>query len=115
MPFKSKAQQGFAHAHPEKFGGAAGLKEWDAATNFKSLPEKAHMDKNLTHGLGTKPKVSPKLKDKRKSGIHSTHIEHLADGSHVAHMSGPGAPDGHSFSAPDMESLAEGLKKHIGQ
>jgi hypothetical protein len=40
MPFESKAQQRFAYAHPEKFGGKAGLKEWSAATNFKGLPEK---------------------------------------------------------------------------
>jgi len=40
MPFESKAQQRFAYAHPEKFGGKAGLAEWSAATNFKSLPEK---------------------------------------------------------------------------
>ena len=40
MPFESKAQQRFAYAHPEKFGGAKGLKEWSSATNFSSLPEK---------------------------------------------------------------------------
>lgn len=40
MPFESKAQQRFAYANPEKFGGKAGLKEWSAATNFKSIPDK---------------------------------------------------------------------------
>jgi hypothetical protein len=40
MPFESKAQQGFAYAHPEKFGGAKGLKEWSSATNFSKLPAK---------------------------------------------------------------------------
>jgi hypothetical protein len=40
MPFESKAQQRFAYAHPEKFGGKKKLAEWSAATNFKTLPEK---------------------------------------------------------------------------
>ena len=38
MPFKSLAQEGFLHAHPEKLG-KEGLKEWDAATKGKHLPE----------------------------------------------------------------------------
>ena len=37
-PFASLAQEGFLHAHPEKLG-KAGLKEWDAATKGKHLPE----------------------------------------------------------------------------
>jgi hypothetical protein len=40
MPFKSKAQQRFLHAHPEKVGGAGKLKEWDDSTDFSSLPNK---------------------------------------------------------------------------
>lgn len=40
MPFESKAQQKYAYANPEKFGGKAGLKEWSAATDFSKLPEK---------------------------------------------------------------------------
>ena len=40
MPFKSKAQQRFLEAHPEKVGGRRKLKEWEQATDFKSLPEK---------------------------------------------------------------------------
>lgn len=39
-PFASMAQARFAHANPEKFGGENKLKEWDKATNFKSLPKK---------------------------------------------------------------------------
>lgn len=46
MPFKSKAQQRFLYAHPEKIGGKKALKEWSAATDFKSLPE--HKDKKRT-------------------------------------------------------------------
>ena len=37
-PFSSLAQEGFLHAHPEKLG-KAGLKEWDAATKGKHLPQ----------------------------------------------------------------------------
>ncbi len=40
MPFESKAQQRWAYANPEKLGGESKLKEWSAATDFKSLPEK---------------------------------------------------------------------------
>lgn len=39
MPFKSKAQQGYMHAHPEILG-KAGLKEWDKATKGKKLPKR---------------------------------------------------------------------------
>ena len=40
MPFQSKAQQGYLHAHPEILG-KEGLHEWDEATKgkYKSLPE----------------------------------------------------------------------------
>ena len=40
MPFQSKAQQGYLHAHPEILGKKA-LHEWDEATKgkYKSLPE----------------------------------------------------------------------------
>jgi hypothetical protein len=39
-PFASLAQEGYLHAHPEKLG-KSGLKEWDAATKGKHLPEHA--------------------------------------------------------------------------
>lgn len=40
MPFSSKAQQGYLHAHPEILG-KKGLHEWDEATKgeYKHLPE----------------------------------------------------------------------------
>jgi len=45
MPFVSKAQQGFLHAHPEKLG-AKKLAEFDAATKGKhNLPEHVHNGK----------------------------------------------------------------------
>lgn len=46
MPFKSKAQQGFLYAHPEKVGGKEKLKEWAAATDFAHLPEKKKKPKS---------------------------------------------------------------------
>lgn len=42
MPFVSKAQQGWAHAHPEEFG-KKNLAEFDAATKgMHNLPEHVH-------------------------------------------------------------------------
>lgn len=38
MPFTSKAQQRFAYANPDKFGGKKGLAEWSSDTDFKTLP-----------------------------------------------------------------------------
>lgn len=57
MPFESKAQAGFLHAHPEKVGGEAALKEWDAATNWSSLPAR---------------------KKKKKQSVSSVELERLA-------------------------------------
>ena len=42
MPYESLAQEGFAHEHPEKFGGAAVVKEFDQATKGKKLPKRKH-------------------------------------------------------------------------
>jgi len=42
MPFESKAQQGYLHAHPEVLG-KKGLAEWDAASKGShDLPEHVH-------------------------------------------------------------------------
>jgi len=38
-PFASQAQAGYMHEHPEILG-KSGLKEWDAATKGKHLPER---------------------------------------------------------------------------
>lgn len=44
MPYTSKAQQRWAHTSEgtQALGGAAKVKEWDAATNFKNLPARKH-------------------------------------------------------------------------
>lgn len=38
MPFKSAAQRGYLHAHPEILG-KKGLAEWDAASKGQHVPE----------------------------------------------------------------------------
>lgn len=52
MPFKSKAQERFAYANPEKFGGEEGLAEWQSETP-SSLPEK----KKKSNKFNYAPKV----------------------------------------------------------
>jgi hypothetical protein len=58
MPFVSRKQAAFAHANPEKFGGEAGLKEWDEATDFSHLPEQKmgwmQNESNREKSAGTK-------------------------------------------------------------
>lgn len=43
MPYKSLAQEGWAHTPQgtKALGGKAAVKEWDAATKGKKLPKKA--------------------------------------------------------------------------
>ena len=61
MPFKSHAQQRFAHANPEKFGGERGLKEWDHATDFSRLPERKH-----------RAKKAKRVRENRKETIYGS-------------------------------------------
>lgn len=58
MPFKSKAQQGFAYANPDKFGGKKGLAEWSADTDFNSLPEKVESGAADSNAPARKKKFS---------------------------------------------------------
>lgn len=55
MPFESKAQQGYLHAHPEILGKAK-LHEFDEATKgkFGSLPE--HVHKHAPYALAKEAK-----------------------------------------------------------
>lgn len=67
MPFKSLAQEGYMHAHPEILG-KAGLSEWDAATKGKHLPERKSMaKKSKTHVVSLGKKGSFKV---RKGALH---------------------------------------------
>lgn len=55
MPYQSKAQQRWAHSPSgeEALGGPAAVHEWDEATNFSRLPERA-MAKTHEVNLGKK-------------------------------------------------------------
>lgn len=44
MSFKSLAQEGYMHAHPEILG-KSGLKEWDSATKGKHLPKRVKQNR----------------------------------------------------------------------
>jgi hypothetical protein len=60
VPFKSKKQQKFAYANPEKFGGQEGLNEWSSDTNFSSLPETVNSErkKKFTFAPRTQTRAS---------------------------------------------------------
>ena len=56
MPFKSAAQRGYLHAHPEVLGKTA-LAEWDAASKGQHVPEHVHDGKpsySLAHAARKK-------------------------------------------------------------
>jgi hypothetical protein len=60
MPFKSLAQEGYMHEHPEILG-KKGLAEWDAATRGTHPPERVHNSpphefSNTPYKLAHKPK-----------------------------------------------------------
>jgi hypothetical protein len=87
MPFKSKAQQGYLHAHPEILG-KAGLAEWDRASKGKHLPMK---------------KKTPK----------HTHIEHHTDGSKtIRHQHHDGSETSHAVA--DHGEMMDHLEHHLG-
>ena len=87
MPFKSKAQQGYLHAHPEILG-KAGLAEWDSASKGKHLPRKKKMPKH-------------------------THIEHHDDGSKtIRHQHHDGKESSHAVA--DHEEMMSHLEDHLG-
>jgi hypothetical protein len=72
MPFKSLAQEGYMHAHPEILG-KKGLSEWDSATKGKHLPQHAggHMAK--------KHEFSHSTVHHHKDGSHTMHHHHESD------------------------------------
>lgn len=57
IPYESKKQQRYLHAHPDILG-KEGLKEWDTATNFKKLPEKKKKVKKSYEVVLTNGKMS---------------------------------------------------------
>ena len=65
-------------------------------------------------GLAHKPKMPRGMKDERKHGIHSTHIEHHHDGTHkiTHHYIKPGVgPTEHG--AGDMAELHDHLEEML--
>lgn len=87
MPFLSLKQARFAHANPEKFGGEAGLKEWDRMTNFSGLP--AQKEKTVEH---KKMWLRGAIKDKShpvKRAAERKGISTLAEAEHESHSSNP--------------------------
>jgi hypothetical protein len=117
MPFKSLAQEGYLHAHPEKLG-KAGLAEWDAATKGHHLPE--HVKGSRASGgpigetglykLHAGEYVMPKHK------FTHTHIEHHPDGSktiHHVHKDGPQHDVKHAV--PNMDGVHDSLEEHMGE
>lgn len=50
MPFKSAAQRGYLHAHPEILG-KKGLAEWDAASKGQHVPEHVHEHSSATYAM----------------------------------------------------------------
>lgn len=41
MPFRSRAQERWAFANPEKLGDPSAVREWAGATDFKNIPERS--------------------------------------------------------------------------
>jgi hypothetical protein len=50
MPFKSAAQRGYLHAHPEVLG-KKNLAEWDAASKGQHVPEHVHEHSNASYSV----------------------------------------------------------------
>jgi len=74
MPFKSKAQNAWAHTSEgeEKLGGKEAVKEWESETNYSTLP-----DKVSSPDSGRKKKFSfAGPREKKKAGY--TQSERLA-------------------------------------
>jgi hypothetical protein len=50
MPFKSEAQRGYLHAHPEILGKKA-LAEWDSASKGQHVPEHVNEQQKPSYHL----------------------------------------------------------------
>ena len=83
------------HEHPEILG-KAGLKEWDAATKGKHLPE----HKSMKHP---------------KHGFHETTIKHHHDGSHTMHHHHVNPEMSVEHAVPDLAGAKDSLEAHVGE
>jgi hypothetical protein len=129
MPYESKAQQGYFHAHRaqlEKQG--VNVDEWDQASKGKKLP----MKKDGTDAMTTpKPKSEGKTEGKHeakhKGGgdhpkgteLHSISTRKLHDGS-FAHehrykdKHGLPHPVTHEYSSADINDVKDHMQEHLG-
>lgn len=105
MPFASLAQEGWAHTHPQQFG-EKNLKEFDAATKGKHLPERIHKESHMD-GLGHAGKHAP------HHTVKHSKIEHHGDGTHtVTHYHHDGSE--HSHAVPNLDGVHDNLEEHLG-
>lgn len=88
MPFKSLAQEGYLHAHPDILGKTK-LAEFDAATKGKHLPKHA------------------------KHGFTHTTVTHHHDGSHTVthHHVDPEKTVEHAV--PDHDGMMDSMQQHL--
>lgn len=129
MPFVSKAQQGWAHAHSEEFG-KKNLAEWDAATKGKhNLPEhvrKMHdggeVPEDGVYALQKGEEVIPKdkkmaeeMKKHAGHGYRRTMIEHHDDGSHTMEHEGADGQPNKKYAVSCLDCVHDGLEDHLGE
>lgn len=106
MPFKSQAQAGYMHEHPEILG-KKGLAEWDAATKGKHLPERKHMEhETVSSGLAHK---APKAHKPQPEA----HVKKLHTGGYMVTKH---HPEGHmtEHGAENIAEVAGHLEEHMG-
>ena len=112
MPFKSLAQEGYMHAHPEILG-KKGLAEWDAATKGKSLPERksmAHDHETAASGLAHKAPEKKMHKPQPEA-----HVKKLHSGGYlVTKHHGDGKPST-DHGAENLAEVSQHLEDHMGE
>jgi hypothetical protein len=128
MPYESKAQQGYFHAHRaelEKQG--VNVNEWDQASRGKKLP----MKKDGTDAITTpkaksegKPKEAHKAEHKggahpKGAELHSITTRKLHDGTfahehHYKDKNGLPHHMTHEYSSADINDVKEHMQEHMG-
>lgn len=99
MPYKSKAQERWAHTESgEKALGSEGINEWDQASKGKKLPEKKMADggivdelKQHLSNLYDKAQKGPLIEDSNLQGMHDvmakqSDLDDVSDGPHYDPM-----------------------------
>lgn len=129
MPYESKAQQGYFHAHRaelEKQG--VNVNEWDQASKGKKLPMKKDGTDAMTtpkHKSEGKPKGEHKAEHHKAAHpkgaeLHSIETRKLHDGSfaheHRYKDSKTGMPHAmtHEYSSADINDVKDHMQEHMG-